>query len=83
MRLRVILDLDLSEILWAMPKARRQEIVATMEMMADSPFIPGDSFSTDDTGRTLHHHTFGRWRFTYWVDGAVNELRILHVRRDS
>lgn len=83
MRLRVILDLDLSEALWGMSKRSRQQIIGILEMMAGSPFIPGDSCSRDDTGRTIHHRTFGGWRFSYWVDGAVNELRILHVRRDS
>ncbi len=83
MRFRVIIDLELTQALWGMSKASREQIIRILDTLADSPFIPGESFTKDDTQRVIHHRTFGKWRFSYWHDGPVSELRIVHIRRDS
>jgi hypothetical protein len=41
--------------------------------------VPGGLSDRDSTGRTLENISLDGYIFTFWADGAVNELRILDI----
>lgn len=83
MKRRVILDLGLSLQLRGISKAKLSVVLSALDWLADAPVITGDSTSRDSADRLIHHKTIGHWRFAYWEDAPVNELRILEITRDS
>lgn len=83
MNRRVILDLELTLQLCQLRKRSLQEVLRGLDALADQPLIPGKLISRDDSGRIVHHQTLFHWRFSYWEDAPVNELRVLKIERDS
>ena len=78
---RVILDSDLAESLWRLPARSRREIIAIFEKLADYQLTGLEDQIRAADGRMIQRARFGRWRVCFWVDGPVNELRIVEVSR--
>ena len=81
MRHRVILDSDLAESLWRLPPGSRREIIGMFERLADFPLASVDDQIRAADGRIIQRATFGRWRVCFWIDGPVNEVRVVEVSR--
>jgi hypothetical protein len=77
----VILDSDLAESLWRLPARSRREIIAIFEKLADYQLTGLEDQIRAADGRMIQRARFGRWRVCFWVDGPVNELRIVEVSR--
>ncbi len=78
---KVILDSDLAESLWRLPARSRREIVSIFEKLADYPLAAVEDQIRATDGRMIQRARFGRWRVCFWIDGPVNELRMVEVTR--
>lgn len=78
---KVILDSDLAESLWRLPIRARREIIAIFEKLADYPLGDADDQIRATDGRMIQRARFNKWRVCYWIDGPVDEVRIVEVSR--
>ena len=47
--------------------------------LADHPFVRSDYSLPDEDGRMMEHLLIEDYVFTYWVDHAVAEVRIVDI----
>jgi len=81
MHLKVIIDANLAESLWQLPARSRREIIDIFEKLAFHPLsVVEDQIRATD-GRMIYRTKFNRWRVCFWIDGPVDELRIVEVSR--
>ena len=78
---KVIIDSELAESLWRLPARSRREIIAIFERLADYPQTAVEDQIRAMDGRMLYRAKFNRWRICFWIDGPVDELRIVEVSR--
>ncbi len=78
---KVILDSDLAESLWRLPSRSRREIVAIFEKLADYPLTGVEDQIRAIDGRMIQRARFNKWRVCFWIDGPVDEVRIVEVSR--
>ena len=81
MRQKVILDSELAESLWRLPARSRREILAIFERLAEFPTHCVDQQLWGPDGRMVQRASFPKWHVYFWLDGAVDDLRILEVTR--
>jgi hypothetical protein len=67
------------ELLSSLTRKRQTRLTKLIHQLAESPFRLSDYQTRDSTGRSLENLRFEGYLFTYWADGAVNELRILDI----
>lgn len=67
------------EFLSSLSRKRQRRLANLIHQLAESPHQLGDYQTRDSTGRRLENLRFEGYVFTYWADGAVNELRILDI----
>lgn len=60
-------------------KRLRQQILVELEMLAREPFVAPDLVETGSSGRTFSIRVRERIIFTYWVDHAVREVRVIRI----
>lgn len=77
----VILDSDLAESLWRLPARSRREIISIFEKLAEHPLAAVEDQIRATDGRMILRARFNRWRVCFWIDGPVNDLRIVEVSR--
>lgn len=65
------------EFLLRLPSARRRDLIAHLDKLADSPFQEADATLNDPSGRPLQLKIAGPFIITYWPDHAVKEIRIV------
>lgn len=78
---KVILDSDLAESLWRLPSRSRREILAIFEKLAEYPLTGVEDQIRATDGRMIQRARFNKWRVCYWIDGPVDEVRIVEVSR--
>jgi mRNA-degrading endonuclease RelE of RelBE toxin-antitoxin system len=78
---KVIIDSELAESLWRLPARSRREIIAIFESLPDYPQTAVEDQIRAMDGRVLYRAKFNRWRICFWIDGPVDELRIVEVSR--
>jgi mRNA-degrading endonuclease RelE of RelBE toxin-antitoxin system len=78
---KVILDSDLAESLWRLPARSRREIIAIFEKLAEYPLMGVEDQIRATDGRLIQRAKFNKWRVCFWIDGPVDELRIVEVSR--
>ena len=78
---KVILDSDLAESLWRLPSRSRREILAIFEKLADYPLTGVEDQIRATDGRMIQRARFNKWRICFWIDGPVDEVRIVEVSR--
>lgn len=78
---KVILDSNLAESLWRLPARSRREVITIFERLADYPLMAVDDQIRSTDGRIIYRARFNRWRVCFWIDGPVDELRIVEVSR--
>ncbi|MFM2166964.1 MAG: hypothetical protein RIS79_1335 [Verrucomicrobiota bacterium] len=81
MYLKVIIDAHLAESLWRLPARSRREIIDIFEKLALHPLAAVEDQIRATDGRMIYRAKFNRWRICFWIDGPVNELRIVEVSR--
>lgn len=60
-------------------KRLRQQILTELELLAQDPFAAPDLEETGASGRKFSIRVRERIVFTYWVDHAVREVRVIRV----
>jgi hypothetical protein len=60
------------------PKVR-QGIAGFIDSLAADPFTRGDFQEKDETGRDLEIKIIGNYAITFWVDHAVQEVKIVDI----
>ncbi len=83
MAYRHVLDYEVSEAILSISRLQREELVVIFRLLANDPFLQGDSSFRDTLGRQIQKRRFGRWCVSYWTDHAVSEVRILGVQQIS
>ena len=78
---KVILDSDLAESLWRLPARSRSEIIKIFERLADYPLASVEERFRAADGRMIQCARFNKWRVCFWIDGPVEEVRIVEVSR--
>jgi mRNA-degrading endonuclease RelE of RelBE toxin-antitoxin system len=78
---KVIIDSELAESLWRLPARSRREIIAIFERLEDYPQTGVEDQIRAMDGRIVYRAKFNRWRICFWIDGPVDELRIVEVSR--
>ena len=78
---KVIIDSELAESLWRLPARSRREIIAIFERLEDYPQTGVEDEIRAMDGRIVYRAKFNRWRICFWIDGPVDELRIVEVSR--
>lgn len=78
---KIILDSDLAESLWRLPARSRREIIAIFDKLADYPLTGVEDQIRTADGRILQRARFNKWRVCFWIDGPVDEVRIVEVSR--
>ena len=51
--------------------------------LAEHPFIRSDYALADESGRMIEHLLLEDFVFSYWIDHAVRELRIVEIEDAS
>jgi hypothetical protein len=59
---------------------QREKVMQYVRSLADNPNAPGDFSEKDSAGRTVQVKIIGRYAVTYWVDHAVAEVKITHIK---
>ena len=78
---KVILDTDLAKSLWQLPARARREIISIFQKLTDYPLAAAQDHIRATDGRMIYRAKFNQWRVCFWIDGPVNELRIVEVSR--
>lgn len=78
---KVIIDSDLAESLWRLPARSRREILAIFQKLADYPLTNVEDQIRATDGRMIQRARFNQWRVCFWIDGPVDEVRIVEVSR--
>jgi len=77
---KIVLDESVMRYALAAPSKLRSRLVANLEQLQRSPSEPPDFREQDSTGRWLSIKALRPFLITYWLDGPVNELRIVDVQ---
>lgn len=67
------------KFLRSLTRKRQQRLTHLIYQLAESPIRFGDYQTHDSTDRVLENLRMEGFLFTFWADGAVNELRILDI----
>jgi len=81
--IRYIFVLD-EDALGVFLKARgqaRHDLICGFEMLANNPYIKGESTATHETGRPLQLKRCGAWIITFWSDHGNREVRIVAITK--
>jgi hypothetical protein len=77
---KIVLDESVMRYALAAPSKLRSRLVANLEQLQRSPAEPPDFREQNATGRRLSIKVMRPFLITYWLDGPVNELRIVDVQ---
>lgn len=81
MKPQIVLDEDAMRFVLAAPSARRRRIMAQLEFLRNHSSEPADFREKDHSGRWLSVRALSPFLITYWLDGAVDELRIVDIQQ--
>ncbi|MBK8095335.1 MAG: hypothetical protein IPK32_26030 [Verrucomicrobiaceae bacterium] len=79
-KLQIVLDEDAMRFVLAAPATRRRRIMAQLEFLRNHSSDPADFREKDLSGRWLSVRALSPFLITYWLDGAVDELRIVDIQ---
>ena len=81
MEYRYVVDCDVAEKIFTLPRSHRDHFIKYFRQLADNPFQRGENSFCDSTGREIQKKRFGPWLISYWADHAVNEMRIVGIQK--
>lgn len=59
---------------------QREKIMGFIRSLAQNHSTLGDFSEQDEAGRTVQVKIIGRYAVTYWVDHAVSEIKVTHIK---
>src|SRR5688572_21174839 len=62
-----------------LPRRRQRQVGRLARQLANQPFVLGDYATLDDQGRRMGHLLIGDFVFSYWLDHANREVRIVEI----
>jgi hypothetical protein len=62
-----------------LPRRRQRQIGRLARQLASQPLIRSDYSTSDDQGRKVEHLLMGNFVFSYWLDHAQREVRIVEI----
>jgi hypothetical protein len=68
-------------LLATLPKGNRDKVVRFLQEIADNPTEPRESILRPPNERPLYVASRAKWAFTYWLDHAAKEVRIVKIER--
>jgi hypothetical protein len=68
-----------ADFLLQLPKRRQKQVIELAKQLAAHPQIRSDYALPDETGRTIDHLMIEDYVFTYWLDHAEHEVRIIDI----
>jgi len=81
MKPQIVLDEDVMRFVLALPAATRRRLMAQLEYLRSHSADPADFREKDQSGRWLSVRALRPFLVTYWLDGPVDELRIVDIQR--
>lgn len=76
-RYRVVCDLDVVELLAALPEESGRAVVRLLRQLEANPFRPGSILLSDSQGRELSGDVAGEAEVHWWVNHADREVRLV------
>lgn len=77
---KLVLDESVMRYALTVSAHRRRRLIAQLEHLQRPSFESPDFREQDTTGRWLNVKVLRPFLITYWLDGSVNELRIVDVQ---
>lgn len=68
-----------AEFLLQLPKRRQRQVVELSKQLAAQPHVRTDYSLPDESGRPIEHLMIDDYVFSYWLDHAVLEIRIVDI----
>ena len=59
---------------------QREKLMRFIRSLAENVRREGDFSEKDQTGRTVQVKIIGRYAVTFWVDHAVSEVKVTHIK---
>ncbi len=79
MAFRLLIDLEVLEILQALPRGRRIKILQHLRKLQESPEHYSDYKDQDALGRRVDVAVYEGWAIFYWTDHADRQIKILQM----
>lgn len=77
----VFLRKEAVEALRSLPRSQKTRLGEFIDSLSQDPFQTGDYEEQDDTQRSVASKVIGQYAITFWVDHAVEEIKIIDIRR--
>jgi hypothetical protein len=62
-----------------MPRRRQHRVLTLIHQLAARPHVRSDYTLPDDSGRPIEYLAVDGYVFSYWIDDAVREVRIVEI----
>lgn len=72
-----------AEFLLQLSKRRQRHVLGHIRQLATQPFVRSDYSLEDEAGRPIEHLMVEDFVFSYWVDHAEREIRIVDIEDAS
>jgi hypothetical protein len=79
MRFRLLIAVEVVELLESLNRPRRRELLAHFRRLRDAPGHYGDYIETDELGRRVDVSVFRGYAIYYWVDDADRQVKVLKL----
>ena len=76
---RCVFAEDVADFIVAQPKGKQRRILMLAKALAQRPQRISDYTVRDEAGREIENIVLERWVFSYWIDHAVKEVRIVDL----
>jgi hypothetical protein len=83
MRLRLLIDMDVFDILSKYPASRRRRLIAHFRKIQNFPENYSEFVEPDDEGKQLDMSTFEDISIHYWIDYADRHVKILRLSENE
>jgi hypothetical protein len=80
MEYRLLVDLEVIEVIDRMPKAQRKRLLDLFAKIRAFPSNYSDYHERDAIGRRVEVCILSRWAIHYWIDSADQHVKILALR---
>ena len=80
MSYRLLVDVEIVEILAALPKKTRMRLLDHFHKLRSSPNDFSDYHERDNTGRRAEISVFSGHAIHYWIDHADQHIKILALK---
>lgn len=79
MNARYVIEQEVLDVFLQLPVRRREKLLSVLAQLADHPQADDPVSHRDETGRLIRQQTISGLTVWYWLDGAVDEVRVLDI----